>query len=229
MNAIPPKPRGNGYPTSDGKPMAETDLHRNLMITLIALLELRYRDDPNVYVSGNLLLFYEEGNRRRHVSPDVMVTFGVPKRERDNYLMWEEGRGPDVVIELTSSSTHREDIETKMALYRDVLRVREYLLFDPLGDWLEPRLQGYRRRGGQFVRMRAGADGRLRSRVLGVEIRPWGRTVQLYDAATGELLLTPTDTERLRALRAEERAIEAETENERLRRELEELRRRVGN
>src|SRR6266851_5295675 len=95
----------SAYPTSDGKPMAETDLHRNLMVAMIQVLQAWYANDPLAYVSGNLLLFYERGNRRRHISPDVFVVDGVAKRRRPNYLLWEEGKGPDVVIELTSSST----------------------------------------------------------------------------------------------------------------------------
>ena len=103
MSAIqPPGPKTkNTYPTSDGKPMAETDLHRDLMLQLIEILKEFYRSVPNVYVSGNLLLFYEQGNRRRHVSPDVFVVRGVEKRERENYLVWEEKKGPQLVIELT--------------------------------------------------------------------------------------------------------------------------------
>ncbi len=77
------------YPTSDGRPMAETDLHRTLMLDLIETLKLRYVDDADTYVSGNLLIFYEQGNKRRHVSPDVFVVKGVPKRQRLNYLVWE--------------------------------------------------------------------------------------------------------------------------------------------
>src|SRR5262249_48387849 len=93
----------NGYPTSDGKPMAETDWHRDLMAVLIQTLRAYYCSDSQVYVSGNLLLFYVPGDKRRHVSPDVFVVKGVPKRDRPNYLVWQEGKGPDVVIELTSS------------------------------------------------------------------------------------------------------------------------------
>src|SRR5262249_32476039 len=99
----PLRVRGNGYPTTDGKPMAETDRHRELMFDLIKVLEFFYALVPDVYVSGNLLLFYERGNKRRHVSPDVFVSKKVPKGERLNYLLWEEGKGPDLVIELTSS------------------------------------------------------------------------------------------------------------------------------
>src|SRR4051794_34952273 len=79
---------GNGYPTSDGRPMAETDHHRKLMTDLIQTLDAYYADEPMVYVSGNLLLFYERGNKRRHRSPDVFVVKGVPKGDRDNYLLW---------------------------------------------------------------------------------------------------------------------------------------------
>src|SRR5438874_1585552 len=127
----------NGYPTSDGKPMAETDWHRDLMVMLIETLKAFYRDSPRTYVSGNLLIFYEQGNKRRHVSPDVFVVKGVPKHDRPNYLVWEEGKGPDLVIELTSSSTRREDVKKKFDLYQNTLKVKEYFLFDPLGDYLD--------------------------------------------------------------------------------------------
>ena len=92
--------------------MAETDFHRDLMIDLIQTLQDRFAADPMVYVSGNLLLFYEEGNRRRHVSPDVFFVRGIPKLPpRINYLIWDEGKGPDLVIEVTSKTTRRKDRE----------------------------------------------------------------------------------------------------------------------
>src|SRR5262249_55509835 len=119
-------PRKNDYPTSDGKPMAETDRHRLLMEDLIRTLDRFYRDQKRIYVTGNLLLFYEKGDKRKHLSPDVMVVKGVPKRERLNYLVWQEGKAPQFVIELTSSSTRREDTRKKYDLYRDTLKVKEY-------------------------------------------------------------------------------------------------------
>ena len=85
----------NGYPTTDGKPMAETDAHRDNMVNAIDVLRRRYDDDPQVYVSGNMLMFYVRGNKRKHLAPDVFVVFGVPKHMRDNYLIWEEGKAPD--------------------------------------------------------------------------------------------------------------------------------------
>jgi Uma2 family endonuclease len=189
--------------------MAETDLHRLLMIDLLQTLHDQFADDADVYVSGNLLLFYEEGNRRKHVSPDVFVVFGVPDRVRENYLLWEEGRGPNVVIELTSSSTRREDTHKKYELYRDVLRVPEYFLFDPYGDYLDPRFQGFRLTAGEYRPMRV-KDGRLRSRHLGLWLVPDGRQLRLVDPSTGQRL--PTRAEAVHAEAEARRAAEAELE-----------------
>jgi Uma2 family endonuclease len=199
------KSRGNlDYPTSDGKPMAETDVHRVLMNTLIETLKAHFAADPQVYVSGNLLLFYEPGNKRRHVAPDVFVVRGVPRGPRKNYILWEEGKGPDVVIELTSSSTHDEDVEGKFRLYRDVLKVSEYFLFDPQLDYLDPPQQGYRLVAGEYVPIEP-VDGRLPSEVLGLHMERYGENLRLYDPATG--LLVPTEAEQREA--AQDHAEEA--------------------
>jgi Uma2 family endonuclease len=218
------------YPTSDGKPMAETDLHRILMVALIQTLEAFFRAAPLVYVSGNLLVFYHRGDRRRHVSPDVFVVRGVPKRRRDHYLIWRERKPPEVVIELTSRTTRRDDLGRKMLLYRDVLRVKEYFLFDPRGDYLDPPLQGYRLRKGEYVPIRP-VHGRLPSRILGLHLEQDGDQLRLYNPGTGRWLPTPEEArdQEAAARRQEARARRAaEAENERLRREVEELRRRLA-
>ena len=193
MNPLPPAVVvRNGYPTTDGKPMAETEQHRDDMIALIDALKYFYRDEPLVHVSGNLLMFYEPGNKRRHISPDVFVVKGVDKRVRENYLVWEE-KAPDVVIELTSSTTRREDTDKKFKLYRDRLKVKEYFLFDPKGDYLDPSLQGYRLRGGQYRPIRP-LRGRMPSRVLGLHLERSGEWLRLYDPETG--VWVPTSQER---------------------------------
>jgi Uma2 family endonuclease len=201
----------NGYPTSDGKPMAETDLHRELMIDLIETLKAHFEADPMTYVSGDLLLFYEEGNKRKHVAPDVFVVRGVPMRQRSNYLLWEEGKGPDVIIEVTSKTTRREDQTKKRALYREVLRVPEYFLFDPTEDYLKPPMQGYRLVGGDYIPIDR-IDGRLPSEVLGLHLQRVGWSLRLYDPELGRWLLTPreaadqAEADRRRAEVARERA-----------------------
>jgi Uma2 family endonuclease len=167
---VPPSVRPpNDYPTTDFRPMAETDWHRDLMVEVIETLKARYAADPDVYVTGNLLLFYEKGNKRRHVSPDCFVTFGVPKGDRENYLMWEEGKGPDVAFEITSSSTRSEDVKKKFLLYQDRLGVTEYFLFDPREDYLTPSMQGFRRVRGKFRPIRP-VGGRLHCKVLGLDL-----------------------------------------------------------
>jgi Uma2 family endonuclease len=238
MSTIPtPRPRLNDYPTSDGKPMAETDWHRILMAALIEMLEAFFAARRRVYVSGNLLLYYEQGNRRRHVSPDVFVVRGVEKRLRENYLLWEEGRAPQVVIELTSSGTRREGQRTKRRLYQDTLKVREYFLFDPNADYLNPPLQGYRLRQGVYQPIQP-RHGRLPSQELGLYLERDGRTLRLWNPQTGAWLPMPrealddarerADQAEARADQAEARADQAEARATRAEAEVERLRRLLG-
>jgi len=203
--------------------MAETDIHRDLMIALIETLKWRYCDDPSVYVSGNLLVCYEKGNKRIHVSPDVIVVPGVGNHQRENYLLWEEGRGLDVVIEVTSRTTMIEDTEEKYNLYVEKLDVKEYFLFDPKQEYLNPSFQGYRKVKDRFVPIKA-VDGRLTSKVLGLQLERDGTQLRLRDPKTGERLPTPSE----RANEEQERAERAEEKADRLQRELDELKRKFG-
>ena len=184
------------YPSGDGKPMAETELHLRDMIDTIQVLDDYFADQPNVYVCGNLLLYYEEGNPRKHVAPDVLVALDVPKEpDRDYYLVWKERKAPDFVVEITSKSTKQEDKKTKFAIYRDILRVSEYFLFDPRAEYLEPPLQGFRLVGGDYVPIEPIA-GRLPSQVLGLHLERDGEKLRLFDPATGERLLTRLEAAR---------------------------------
>ncbi len=204
--------------------MAETDFHRILMTALIGTLDFRFADDPMVYVSGNLLMYYVRGNKRKHVSPDVFVVKGVEKKLRLNYLTWEEGKTPNAVIEITSKSTRKEDTDTKFVLYRDVLKVKEYFQFDPFGDYLKPdRLRGYRLRKGEYVPI-ALVDGRMLSLVLGLHLERDSNTLRLYDPETKTWLLTADE----RAEQAERENSRLAEENERLRKEIEQQKRRNG-
>ncbi len=216
----------NDYPTSDGKPMAETDLHRRLMNEVIETLAWWFRDRPDVYVSGNLLVFYEKGNKRIHVSPDAFVVPGVGNHERENYLLWKEGRGLDFVVELTSRTTMLEDIETKYNLYVEKLAVKEYVLFDPREEYLTPSFQMYRRVAGGFRPVKPAA-GRFVSKVLGLGLERDGTRLRFRDPATGDRLPTPAEraaAEAERAAAETERADVAEAELARLKLELARLR-----
>ena len=195
------------YPESDGKRMAENDPQLHAIHYAFGALSLRYRERPDVYVSGDLLIYYEEGNPRVSVVPDVFVVFGVEDRMRGNYKAWEEGKGPDFVLEVASPSTWREDVERKPGVYAG-LGVREYFLYDPTGEHYSPRLRGYRLVEGEYERLTAveSIDRTLvlRSEVLGLELRAKaGGEMRFRDLATGEDLLTHAEE---RAARLKEAA-----------------------
>ncbi len=180
------------YPSSDGEPMAETPIHRDAMYDSIAMLGAYFADEPDVYVSGNMMMYYVEGNADKSVSPDVFVTRDIPKLpERETYKLWVEKKGPDVVIEVTSKSTARIDQRWKFGLYRDVLKVREYFMFDPRERTLAGvSLCGYRLIDGQYELIPKSGD-RLASEVLGLQLEAAGEELRFYDPAGGVYLPTP--------------------------------------
>jgi Uma2 family endonuclease len=210
------------YPESDGKPLGETDTHRREIIAIIAMLEQHFAASADVYISGNLMFYYEKGEPSAVVSPDVFVVKGVPKRERRTYKLWEEQRAPAIVFEITSRSTRLEDKGNKRVLFA-MLRVQEYFLFDPLAEYLKPPLQGFTLHGDEYVAIEPDADGAFASDELGLRIYRDGSYLRLIDRATNQPLLRPAEQDAARRA-AEERARIAEAELERLRAELARLR-----
>jgi Uma2 family endonuclease len=211
MGAIPLHHEEIEYPTSDGQPMAETEIHYDVMTELIAALRRRYRDVPDVWVGGNLFLCYEEGNPRAAVAPDVVLAKGIGKFRRDNYLLWQE-RPPSLVVEVTSRSTRSEDTDKKKGIYERI-GVEEYVLFDPRAEYLKPPLQGYRLVEGRYRPILPGPDGSISSSTTGLRLLSEGDQLRLVDASTGEPLLRTEE---------QDRALEAAKEEiARLRRELE--------
>ena len=181
------------YPSSDGKPLAENDAQHTAILYGIGALRVHFAGRRDVYVSGDLLVYYEEGNPRVSVAPDVFVVFGVEDRMRMSYKVWEEGKGPDFVLEVASPSTWREDVGRKRDIYAR-LGVGEYWLYDPMGEHLSPVLQGYRLVGGGYERqpLLESLDGRLglHSEGLGLELWEKGREMRFRDPVTGLDLLS---------------------------------------
>jgi Uma2 family endonuclease len=180
------------YPHSDGRPVGETPVHFRNLSYLREVLDVWFAGESQVFVAANMFVYYVPGDRLKHVSPDIFVVRGVPKdKPRKKYLLWQEGKGPDLVIELTSDSTREEDIDKKW-LYRDFLGVREYVLFDPYAEYLHPALQGFLLQAGEDVLMPMTA-GRLVSEVLGLHFEADGEDLRLYDPETGRWLRTPPE------------------------------------
>ena len=185
------------YPASDGRPVAESD-HQFIPLTYAASrLRHHFRQRDDVYVAGNLLIYYEKGSQAR-VAPDVFVVLGAERRKRTSYLLWEEPKAPDWVLEITSRGTRGEDQGRKRELYRR-LGVTEYWQYDPTGDYLEPALQGLELVAGEYVRLgqRELADGTLalRSAVLELELRVTERGLRIHDPATGRDLPDLAETD----------------------------------
>jgi Uma2 family endonuclease len=129
----PVPPRGEDLPCDDGEPM-ETERHRAQMNLLIDTLRESWRDRADIYVAGNMAIYFSETQARRNDfrAPDFFVVLDTERRERKRWVVWEEeGRTPDVIVEITSESTEHVDRGTKMAIYARVLRVPFYAIFDP--------------------------------------------------------------------------------------------------
>ena len=191
--AVPlPLPALVEYPDSDGEPMAENDAQRAAIMYGIGALRNWFAGRADVYVSGDLLIYYEEGDPRTSIAPDVFVVLGAEDRERRSYKLWEEPKAPDFVMEVASESTWEHDLEKKPDVYAR-LGVKEYWQYDPKWEFLPFQLGGWRLSGTGCVHQPAvrSLDGTLtlRSAVLGLDLRVKGREMHFHDPATGRALL----------------------------------------
>lgn len=207
--------------------MAETDIHRKQMFILLDALEEYLRPHPRRYASGNTFVYYrDEAGDRQSVAPDVFVVLDVENKERRYYNIEEEGKAPDLIIELISTSTKLEDLGNKRVLYAG-LGVREYYVFDPTGEVIKGQLRGFRLNDGEYIPI---VGSRLQSQVLDIDLVVEQGRLRLYDRNTGQRLLTHEESEAARrkaeakAVQAEAKAAAAEAEIIRLREELARLR-----
>jgi len=140
---LPDRPQVH-YPDSDGKPMADNTLQFRWIVTLQGGLDFLFRDDPQVFVAGDLLWYPVEGDPKTRAAPDALVVFGRPKGYRGSYKQWEEENlPPQVVFEVLSPGNSPREMAEKRRFY-DRYGVEEYYLYDPDLN----RLSGWRREAG---------------------------------------------------------------------------------
>lgn len=158
------------YPSSDGQPMADSTIQYQWIIKIQGGIDALFRDDPNVFVAGDLLWYPVEGRHDICQAPDTMVVLGRPKGDRRSYLQWREDNiPPQVVFEIRSHSDSQRKLDKKFAFYNRYY-VEEYYLYDPedrelrgwlrtegllevidpIVDWVSPRLG---------IRFELGEDG----------------------------------------------------------------------
>ena len=185
--------------------MGESDEHRDAMIRIIELLKILFQNQQ-VYVSGDLLLYYEQGNPKKFVVPDAFIAKGLKQKRRRIYRLWVEGVVPQLVVETTSLKTKKKDTVDKLELYAR-LGIHEYFLHDPTGEYLDPPLQGYRLRDGNYERIPAEATGSLYSEELNMRLLVEDGELNLYYPESNERILS---NEELAASEAEGRKREAD-------------------
>lgn len=193
------------YPDSDGKPMAVSDVHRRILMRTLQVLDTHFAERPEVYVSGDILMYYVEGDPRKSVSPDVLVAFGLGKKPRRSYLVWKEGKVPDFVMEFSSKGPYRNDLGSKMELYAS-LGIQDYFLYDAEGLYLPSPIMGFTLTDGSYVPISAGRDGSLHSTALDLDFCVGDVGLGIYDPIGDNWLQTPAESALRRAKKAETRA-----------------------
>ena len=202
MWAEQPQPVPVEYPDSDGEPMAESILHADAIFDAIFALRSRYPRRNEVAVTGNVMMYYVEGDPRKWISPDVFVAFGLLREPSPGvWKTWKEGKFADFVLEVTSEATRDRDEGEKRRLYQR-LGVTEYWQFDPNADYLDPPLRGRRlNEQGVYtpVPLETSHSGMIygESRLLGLHLCLAHDLLRFKDPATGKFLRADQDKNRL--------------------------------
>ena len=181
------------YPESDGKPMGETDYHITLIAELLKTLRSFFERTNDVKVLADIMFYYEKGNLRKVIAPDLMIVRGVGKHPRRTFNLWEE-KIPEIVFEISSRGTWKEDFQKKFLIYQQI-GVQEYYIFDPEYDQLknEP-LVAYHLKDDALAEVKV-KRGRVFSPALDLEIVDTGETLRLFNPATKKFLPTMQELE----------------------------------
>ncbi|CAO5045605.1 Putative restriction endonuclease domain-containing protein [Microcystis aeruginosa] len=196
---------------SDEPPLA-SDLHLQQIIILLSCLELLWRERSDYYASGNLTIYYnaEQLKKRDFWGLDFFVVLDTEKRPRKSWVVWrEQGKYPDVIVEILSDSTANIDRNNKKILYQNTFRTPNYFWFDP--NSLE--LQGFRLIEGQYQAIAANEQGYLWSERLGLYLGIFDRKLR-YFTADGQLVPTPQEAELQQRQAKEQALLEKEREGQ---------------
>jgi Uma2 family endonuclease len=199
----------DNLPYDDGVPL-ENNRHRLAMGTLIesvepALLKLRKRLD--FLAGGNMFIHYLDPYTRKakFVGPDFFVVLNVdgsyPRKSWN--VVKEGGHYPNVVVELLSDTTAKNDLGTKKTFYEQVFKTAEYFVFDPYDP---DTLQGWRLVNQRYQALSPNSQGWLWSDQLSLWLGTWegavdtlgreyGTWLRFYDQE-GQLALLSKEYER---------------------------------
>jgi Uma2 family endonuclease len=216
-------PNQEQLPCDDGEPM-ETQRHKMQMDLLIEVLYPWLEQRDNGYVGGNMFVYYSSQQLKNQDfrGPDFFAVLDVPKGERKSWVVWDEGKAPDVIIELLSESTAQQDKTIKKLIYQNQMRIPEYFWYDPFApdDW-----QGFQLVGGFYQALNLINDHYV-SEKLNLALVRWSGDYEGVEAVwlrwvTLDGKLLPTKSERLR--QAEDREEQAQAQAEKLAAKLREM------
>lgn len=182
------------YPELDGKPLAETERHLREIFRMLDILVTHFAEIPDVYVWSNMMMYYEKGNPRAFVKPDIFVSFGIGKQERRIYKVWEEGKPPDFIMEFASRSTYNNDLGNKKEIYA-AMGATEYFLYDPFRSCLPAPLMGFRLFEDDYVEILPRANGGVPSETLNLEFLLQDDGIGVYTTMEGGQLKTRAEQE----------------------------------
>lgn len=210
----------------DGVPL-ESNRHRLAMNLLIESVYAALKPREDFYASGNMFVYYSlaQIKNRDFRGPDFFVALNVDgKKERQGWVVWEEdGKYPDVIVELMWKSTANVDLTTKKNIYEQIFNASHYFVFDPF----DPQsLQGWELQRGQYVQLQPNNKGWLWCSSLELWLGTWyGLVLQettdwlRFYFPNEQLVLLPGEQAEVRANQARLRAdqIEAKVEAARFR------------
>ena len=205
---IPVVPTDGGifYPETDGEPMAATDRHRKEMMRTLYTFDGHFQPKLDVYVSGDIFMYYVKGEPGAVISPDVLISFGLDKKDRRTYKVWEEGKVPEFVMEFSSAKTYDNDLTIKKETYES-LGIADYFLFDVEHLYLPAPLMGFSLVDGRYMRIsESSVDGGLHAASLNLDFHVREEGLGIYDPVAGKWLQTPTEIQAARADREAARA-----------------------
>jgi Uma2 family endonuclease len=196
------------YPDSHEDDMGESDLHYGLLAYLWSALQVLWGKNDTVYVAANMNLYYVEGRPEYYFTPDIMVLWGVPNQRRKVYKLWEERVFPQVIIEVASDRTWKNDLSEKMKFYGEMGVEEYYVLYSE--DFLPVPLMAYRQENGRLKPMYLPEDAVFSPR-LGVEIRLTENGFRFFNITTQKFMPTLEESEaEVERLRAEIAALKEE-------------------
>ncbi|HCV31699.1 MAG TPA: hypothetical protein DGO89_16880 [Microcoleaceae bacterium UBA9251] len=182
------------------EPEMESSLHYVQLSLLVACLEWLWRDKNDFFIGANLTVYYSEQQLRNRDfrGPDFFLIRNTQKRPRRSWVVWQEdGKYPDIIIELLSESTAKVDRNEKKILYQNRFRTPEYFWFNP--EDLE--FAGFRLVGQEYQAIVANESGRLWSDILELYLGIYEGKLR-YFTLDGQLVPTPEEA----ALQAQQRA-----------------------